>query len=297
MQSAYQGATAAQIYRNDRSLEVAVTLPNELRQSPEAVGDLLIRGTDGSMARLGDVAHVYLGDSRTTISHIGGRLVETVTANPDPSKVAAVTKQAQADMAKIKLPAGVYLDTVSLADEAAKARNELLLNTGMALVGIVALLVLAFGSGRAVGLIVASAPFALVGGVVAVALTGASLSLGSLVGFVTLLGVAARNAILLLAHTQQLADEGHEWSIDTVIRATQERVTPILMTALVTALGLLPLALATGQSGREIQGPMAIVILGGLLTSTLMSLLVLPAMIWHFRHPKVPMQGRMAASE
>ena len=288
VQSAYQGATAAQIYRNDRSLEVAVTLPNELRQSPEAVGDLLIRGTDGSMARLGDVAHVYLGDSRTTISHIGGRLVETVTANPDPARVAAVTKQAQADIAaQVKLPAGVYLDTVSLADEAAKARNELLLNTGMAMVGIIALLVLAFGSGRAVGLIAASAPFALVGGVVAVALTGGSLSLGSLVGFVTLLGVAARNAILLLAHTQQLADEGHEWSIDTVIRATQERVTPILMTALVTALGLLPLALATGQSGREIQGPMAIVILGGLITSTLMSLLVLPAMIWHFRHPKV----------
>ncbi len=288
VQSAYQGATAAQIYRNDRALEVAVTLPNELRQSPEAVGDLLIRGPDGTLARLGEIAHVYLSDSRTTIAHIGGRLVETVTANPAPAKVTMVTKAAQAAIAsQVKLPKGVYLDYVSLADEAARARNELLLNTGMALVGIIALLSLAFGSGRAVGLIVASAPFALVGGVAAVALTGASLSLGSLVGFVTLLGVAARNAILLLAHTQQLADEGHEWSLATVTRATQERVTPILMTALVTALGLFPLALATGQSGREIQGPMAIVILGGLITSTLMSLLVLPAMIWRFRHPRI----------
>ncbi len=287
VQSAYQGATAAQIYRNDRAYEVAVTLPNDLRQSPEAVGDLLIRSPEGTMARLGDVAKVYLSESRTTISHIGGRLVETVTANPDPAHVNTVTAAARKAIAdQVKLPAGVYIDYVSLADEAAKARNELLLNTGMALVGIVALLVLAFGSGRAVGLIVASAPFALVGGVAAVALTGGSLSLGSLVGFVTLLGVAARNAILLLAHTQQLADEGHEWSLATVIHATQERVTPILMTALVTALGLLPLALATGQSGREIQGPMAIVILGGLITSTLMSLLVLPAMIWHFRHPR-----------
>jgi CzcA family heavy metal efflux pump len=287
VQSAYQGATAAQIYREDRALQVAVTLPNELRQSPEAVEDLLVRGADGSVARLGDVAKVYLGDSRTTISHIGGRLVETVTANPDPAHVVAVTQAAQqAIAAHVKLPAGVYLDYVSVADDAAKARNELLLDTALAAGGIVALLVLAFGSSRAVWLILASAPFALVGGVIAVAMTGASLSLGSLVGFVTLFGVAARNAILLLAHTQQLADEGHEWSLATVTKATQERVTPILMTALVTALGLLPLALETGQSGREIQGPMAIVILGGLITSTIMSLVVLPAMIWHFRHPR-----------
>ena len=286
VQSAYEGVTAAQIYRNDRALDVAVTLPNELRQSPEAVSELLVRGPDGSVARLGDIAKVTLGESRTLISHNGGRLVETVTANPEPAAVARVTKAAQAVIAsQVKLPAGAYVEYVSVADEANKARNELLLNTGMAIVGIIALLTLAFGNGRAVALIVASAPFALVGGVVAVALTGASLSLGSLVGFVTLIGVAARNAILLLAHTQQLAKDGHEWSLATVIRATQERVTPILMTALVTALGLLPLAFGTGQAGREIQGPMAIVILGGLITSTLMSLLVLPAMIWKFSHP------------
>jgi CzcA family heavy metal efflux pump len=289
VQSAYEGVTAAQIYRNDRSLDVAVTLPNELRQSPEAVSELLVRGTDGSMARLGDIARVTLAESRTLISHNGGRLLETVTANPEPAAVARVTKEAQTAISThVRLPAGVYLEYVSVADDANRARNELLLNTGLAMVGIIALLTLAFGSGRAVGLIVASAPFALVGGVIAVALTGASLSLGSLVGFVTLIGVAARNAILLLAHTRQLADEGHVWTPATVIRATQERVTPILMTALVTALGLLPLAFGTGQAGREIQGPMAIVILGGLITSTLMSLVVLPAMIWRFLYPGKP---------
>ena len=287
VQSAYEGVTAAQIFRNDRALDVAVTLPNDLRQSPEAVSELLVRSPDGSVARLGDIARVTLGESRTIISHIGGRLVETVTANPAPSDVARVTRAAQAAIAaQVKLPPGVYLDYVSVADEANRARNELLFNTGLALAGIIALLVLAFGNGRAVGLILASAPFALVGGVIAVALTGASLSLGSLVGFVALIGVAARNAILLLAHTEQLAQEGQDWCMQTVIRATQERVTPILMTALVTALGLVPLALATGQAGREIQGPMAIVILGGLITSTLMSLLVLPAMIWRFRYPR-----------
>jgi Cu/Ag efflux pump CusA len=147
----------------------------------------------------------------------------------------------------------------------------------------VALLLLAFGSGRSVGLILGAAPFALVGGVIAVGLTGRSLSLGSLVGFVTLFGIAARNAILLVSHAEHLVTaEGQTWSLATVIRATRERVTPILMTAMVTGLGLLPLALQTGQAGREIQGPMAIVILGGLVTSTLMSLILLPSLVWRY---------------
>ncbi len=287
VQSAYEGVTAAQIFREDRAFAVAVTLPTDLRQSPEAVGDLLVRTASGNMARLGDIATVRLSDSRTVISHNGGRLVETVTANPAPAEVTRVTAAAKAAIAaQVKLPKGVYLDYISVADDAAKARNELLLNTGLAISGIIALLVLAFGNGRAVGLILASAPFALVGGVVAVALSGGSLSLGSLVGFVTLMGVAARNAILLMAHTEQLIVDGHEWSVATLAKATQERVTPILMTALVTALGLLPLALETGQAGREIQGPMAIVILGGLITSTLMSLIVLPVMIWRLRYQR-----------
>jgi Cu/Ag efflux pump CusA len=278
-----------QLYRNDRALEVAVTLPNDLRQSPEALSSLLIRGADGTMAPLGDVASVTLGESRTVISHNGGRLVETVTANPDPADVTRVTAAAKAAIAAhVTLPPGVYVEYISVADEAGKARNELLLNTGLAIIGIIALLALAFGNGSAVGLILASAPFALVGGVIAVALTGASLSLGALVGFVTLIGVSSRNAILLLAHTRQLIEDGHEWSLATIARATQERVTPILMTALVTALGLLPLAFGTGEAGREIQGPMATVILGGLITSTVMSLFVLPAMIWRFFDTGVP---------
>ena len=102
-------------------------------------------------------------------------------------------------------------------------------------------------------------------------------------GFVTLFGVAARNAILLVARLDQLTDEeGHPWSIDTVLLGTRDRVTPILMTALVTGLGVLPLALSSGQAGREIQGPMAIVILGGLVTSTITSLLLLPSLAWRY---------------
>lgn len=201
-----------------------------------------------------------------------------------------MAKLARAAIAeKVKLPPGVYLEYAGAAEGMKAAQQELTFNVLLAAGGIVALLLIAFGGGRAVALILGSAPFAMVGGVVAVAVSGASLSLGSLVGFVTLFGVAARNAILLVSHVEHLVEvEGCDWSLETVLRATRERVTPILMTALVTALGLAPLAVQTGQAGREIQGPMAVVILGGLLTSTAMSLLLAPALIWRFWRPKPP---------
>ena len=134
-------------------------------------------------------------------------------------------------------------------------------------------------------LILSSAPSAMAGGIAAVALTGSVVSLGALVGFVTLFGITARNAILLVAHTDFLVErEGAAWGLETVLRATTERVTPILMTALVTALGMLPVALGTGEAGREVQGPMAEVILGGLATSTVLSLFLLPPLVLAFRH-------------
>jgi Cu/Ag efflux pump CusA len=249
---------------------------------------LLLRSANGLAVPLSSVAHVYLTEGRTSIAHEGGRARQVVTANPKPRDVQRVTAAAKAAIAaKVVLPAGVYLDYTGAAEGTAQAQGELLFNVGIAGLGVVALLLVAFGSGKAAAIILASAPFALAGGVIAVALTGASLSLGSLVGFVTLFGIAARNAILLISHTEHLiAHEGRDWSLDTVILATRERTTPILMTALVTALGLLPLALATGQAGREIQGPMAIVILGGLATSTVMSLLLAPALVWRYLRPR-----------
>ena len=287
LEAAYEGAPAAQIYDNARTIEIAVTTPAAMRQEPEAVGELMLRSSTGIAVPLKLVAKVYLAEGRTSISHEGGLRRRVVTANPEPKDAARVTKAVEAVIAqKIKLPPGAYITYSGAAEGAAQAQHELLFNVALAGGGIVALLLLAFSSGRAVMLILGSAPFALVGGVIAVALTGHSLSLGSLVGFVTLFGIAARNAILLVSHADHLVQaEGQAWSLQTVIRATRERVTPILMTALVTALGLLPLALQTGQAGREIQGPMAIVILGGLVTSTVMSLFLLPSLVWRFGRP------------
>jgi Cu/Ag efflux pump CusA len=142
----------------------------------------------------------------------------------------------------------------------------------------------------------ANLPFALCGGVVAVLLAGGWLSLGATVGFVTLFGITLRNSIMLVSHYQHLVtEEGLPWNVATAIRGAQERLPSILMTALVTGLGLLPLALGTGNPGREIEGPMALVIVGGLTTSTLLNLLVLPALLLRFGEFGAP-AGVVAAS-
>jgi Cu/Ag efflux pump CusA len=131
--------------------------------------------------------------------------------------------------------------------------------------------------------VLVNVPFALVGGVLAAALAGGNISIGSLVGFVTVFGITTRNSIMMISHFEHLVlQEGEEWGMNAVVRGASERLTPVLMTATVTALGLLPLALGSGQAGREIEGPMAIVILGGLITSTVLNLVVLPAMALRF---------------
>ena len=285
IETAFQGRLAAQIDEADRVTDVAIALPPEMRGDPESVARLLVRAADGTTARLDEIADIDLADGRASISREGGQRRQVVTANPTRSDIRGFVADAQAAIARqVKLPPGVSLAWGGVAEGQKAASRQLLTNVAVAAIAIVALLVLAFGGVRPAGLILAGTPFALAGGAVAVALTGGILSLGALVGFVTLFGIAARNAILMVAHVDHLvAEEGADFGLATVLRAAEERATPILMTALVTALGLVPLALEAGQSGREVQGPMAIVILGGLVTSTAMSLFLLPALILRFR--------------
>lgn len=285
---AFQGHVAGEVADPDRTTDVAVVLPPELRQDPESVAAMLVRASDGSSVRLGDIATLSLGEGRASIARAGGQRRQVVTINPTRSDVAGFERDARAAIAaKVKLPPGVSLSFTGVAAGQAAATRQIALNVAVAAIAIVGLLILAFGGARAAALILAGTPFALVGGVIAIALTGGVLSLGALVGFVTLFGIAARNAILLVAHVDHLVEEeGQPFDRATVMRAAEERVTPILMTALVTALGLFPLAIEAGQAGREVQGPMAAVILGGLVTSTVMSLMLLPALILRYRHAR-----------
>lgn len=285
---AFQGHVAGEVAEADRITDVALVLPPELRRDPESIAGLLVRSSDGATVRLVDIASISLEEGRSTIAREGGQRRQVVTANPTRKDAAGFASDARAAIAgKVKLPPGVSLSFSGVAEGQKAATRQIGFNVAIAGIAIVALLILAFGGWRPAALILAGTPFALVGGVALIAMSGGVLSLGALVGFVTLFGIAARNAILLVSHVDHLVEEeGMTFDLTAVLRATEERVTPILMTALVTALGLLPLALESGQSGREVQGPMALVILGGLFTSTLMSLLLLPALILQFRFPR-----------
>jgi len=277
VQVAYAGNKIGEVYEGNQALAVRVSLGAQQPRDPEDMGKLILHNTVGRDIPLSAVAEIDLASSRGAISHQGGQRRQVVNLNPTSDVVGFVTRAQQVLTEKVRLPAGVYYEFGGAAEAARSATRQLLLNSGFAALCILLLLAATFRSARAVLLILINAPFALLGGVIAVALTSASLSLGALVGFVTLFGISARNAIMLVAHYDHLQQqEGKQWSWQLSLRGARERTTPILMTALVTALGLLPLALSSGEAGREIEGPMAVVILGGLISSTLLNLWVLP---------------------
>jgi CzcA family heavy metal efflux pump len=286
VRTAYQGDVVAQIYEGEKVFAVAVILEPSVRQQPEAIGDLLVGNSQGGRMALNQLADIYLTTGRYAILHDGARRRQTVTCNPAGRDVASFVADARKQLAaQVKFPAGVYAEFSGAAQEQQQARNELLLHSLAAAAGIGLLLAMVFHRARPLLLVLANLPFALVGGVLAIFLTGyfgegqGTLSLGALVGFVTLFGITMRNSIMMISHFEHLVQvEQLPWGLDTALRGATERLVPVLMTALVTALGLLPLALGSGEAGREIEGPMAIVILGGLVTSTALNLLVLPTL-------------------
>jgi Cu/Ag efflux pump CusA len=183
----------------------------------------------------------------------------------------------------VRLNAGSYYTVTGAAEAQAQARRELITHSALAAAAIAILLMLAFSSLRNLMITFVNLPFALIGGILAALAGGGWLSLGSVVGFVTLFGITLRNSIMLVSHFQHLVErEGHAWNIDTAILGASQRLPSILMTALVTGLGLMPLVLGSGEPGREIEGPMAAIIVGGLATSTILNLLVLPTLLLHY---------------
>ena len=284
IQTAFQGAVVAQSYHGARVSDVAVILAPEFRRDPESISSLELRSAAGLRMRLKDLADVYPTSGRHSILHQGARRRQTVTCNPAGVDVATFVAQAKKAMAKVSFPAGVYVEFSGAAQAQEAAQRQLLLHSALAGVGILLLLVMVFRTWRNLLLVLINVPFALVGGVLFLFLLQlvegeGALSIGALVGFVTLFGITMRNSIMMISHFEHLVQvEGMTWSLETSIRGAAERLVPILMTALVTALGLLPLAIGSGEAGREIEGPMAIVILGGLITSTILNLLVLPTL-------------------
>ena len=292
VQAAFAGEPVAQIFVGGRVVDLAVSAQEQLRRDPEGVGDLLLRSTSGVSVPLKTVANVYLTDGRVMIPHEGGLRRQVVTASPaDAARFVVLAKKAIAD--HVALPAGTFLEFGGAGQAAVDAKRNMLVNYALAVLTIVALLSIAF-DGRTGALILASSLFSFVGAAVAVLFLGGVLSLGAIVGLIALFGISMRSAILLFDRLEYLVlSHKAAWSPATVVLATRQRLTPVLMTSFLAALALAPLALDAGQAGREILGPMALVILGGLITGLLGDLLVLPAMIvalwrpgyaWRARH-------------
>jgi CzcA family heavy metal efflux pump len=274
--AAFHGTVAAELEQADRSVPVAVRIAHQ--SDPNMVGTLLLRGRDGALTPLSSVARISMPLARSVVDHQDGLRRQVVVASSKSADQARYAELARRSIsAQVPLPPGVFLRYGGAAEAQAAARNELLLHSAAAFVLIVLLLALAFGNTRHVLLVLLSLPSTLIGGVVAVALTGGTLTLGAMVGFVALFGMAARNTILLVSHYDHLVRaEAQPWNRETAARGAEERLTPVLLTALLTGLALLPVALQLHQPGHEIEGPMAVVILGGLVSSTLVSLLLIP---------------------
>jgi len=284
--AAFHGSRVAQIQHIDRSVPVALRIVGA-GSDPHAVGTLLLRSRDGALVPLAKVADLETITARSMIDHEDSLRRQIVVATPKTSDQAGYAEAARKAIAsKVSLPAGVYLRYGGAAEAQTEAAHELLLHSAAAFVLIVLLLGLAFGHARHVALVLLALPSTLLCGVAAIAVTGGNLTLGAMVGFVALFGMAARNTILLISHYDHLVrEEGQTWSLATALRGAEERLTPVLLTALLTGLALLPVALQLKQPGHEIEGPMAVVILGGLVSSTLVSLLLIPPLAARWLRP------------
>lgn len=283
IQTAYQGTRVAQTYEGNQVTDVLVILPPELRSAPESIASLLVRSAEGIHVPLKELADFTPQTGRYMILHDGARRRQAVTCNVQGRDLAGFVGEVKEAVGELHLPKQVYAVFSGAAETQTEARNELLLHGGIAGIGILLLLATVFRNLRNLLLVLLNLPFALIGGVLAVALTGSALSIGSIVGFITLFGITMRNSVMMISHFEHLVEnEEQEWGLATAVRGARERLIPVLMTALVTGMGLLPIALGSGEVGREIEGPLAIVILGGLFTSTLLTLLVLPTLALYF---------------
>jgi CzcA family heavy metal efflux pump len=284
VRAAYQGEVTGQVYSGSHVTDVLVILDRRDRNSISRVGDLPLRSPQGSYVPLSALADIYESSGRYQVQHQGGQRMQTVTADVASGDVEGFVDQAKQRIAEqVGLPPGTYLSFAGAAEAQAASQHELIVNGLIAGIGMVLLLSVVTRNWRNLLLVLVNLPFALVGGVLAVFAIGGVLTVGAMVGFVSLFGITLRNSMMMISHYEHLVEaEGMSWNLETAIKGAIDRLPAIVMTSLVTGLGLLPLAIGMNAPGREIEGPMAVVIFGGLLSSMALNLLVLPTLALRF---------------
>jgi CzcA family heavy metal efflux pump len=262
---------------------VVVRGTETLRKDVAALRSIRIDTPTGALVPLGEVADVAIVPAPNVVQRQDASRKIDVTCNAAGRDLGSVARDVARVVGEVEFPRAFHAEILGEYRERQNSQQRLFLLAGAAVLGIFVLLQTDFGSLRHAILVFVTLPFALVGGVVAVVMTGGVLSLGSLVGFVTVLGIAARNGILVVSHYAHLERvEGVAFGRDLVLRGAGERLVPILMTASSAALALIPLVVQGDLPGHEIEHPMAVVIVGGLVTSTLLNLFLLPALYFAF---------------
>ncbi|MEM6230358.1 efflux RND transporter permease subunit [Shewanella scandinavica] len=279
------GASAGQVIDGNARYDINVRLAAEFRQSPDAIKDLLLSGTNGATVRLGEVASVEVEMAPPNIRRDDVQRRVVVQANVAGRDMGSVVKDIYALVPQADLPAGYTVIIGGQYENQQRAQQKLMLVVPISIALIALLLYFSFGSFKQVLLIMANVPLALIGGIVALYVSGTYLSVPSSIGFITLFGVAVLNGVVLVDSINQRRQSG-EALYDCVYEGTVGRLRPVLMTALTSALGLIPILLSSGV-GSEIQKPLAVVIIGGLFSSTALTLLVLPTLYrWLYRGDK-----------
>ena len=245
--------------------------------------NIVLINKDEQSFKLDDVSNIFITKGRYNILHDSGRKVQVITAKAKNGTTNVALKEINSIIDNTDLGSNIYTNIKGSAVEGKKARIELITTSSLVLIGVLFLVLIAIGNIKNTFLILINLPFALIGGVIAAILGGGLLSIGSIVGFVTLFGITLRNSIMLVSHYQYLVfKSGYDWNQETAIKGAKERLPSILMTGLVTGLAMLPIAFDADNAGREIMGPMASIIIGGLATSTILNLLILPSFMLAF---------------
>jgi CzcA family heavy metal efflux pump len=280
VETAIAGEKYAEVYEDNLNYPLVIRYDERFRNSREAIADALIDTYDGNRIPLSYVADVVSSSGPNTINRENVQRKLVISANTAGRDLGSVVSDIRSTIEEqILLPKGYRIQYGGQFRSAQSASLTLLISSMLAILVIFMILFQEFKSGKLAGVILLNLPLALIGGIVAVWLTNGVVSIPSIIGFITLFGIATRNGILLVSRYIQLRKEG-KGLVETIILGSSDRLNPILMTALASALALIPLALGGNKPGNEIQSPMAIVILGGLVTSTLLNLIVIPAVYY-----------------
>ncbi len=281
VQTAFAGKEVSQILEGQVSFPLVVRYQTGPIEQIKQIRDTLIDSPSGPRVPLGSIADIREDRAPNFITREGVQRKIVVQCNVAGRDLRSVVTDIQKQIATgVSLPQGYHVEYGGQFESEASASNRLLLLSGLVIVGIVLILTTAFKSFQDALVIMLNLPLALVGGVAGVFLSGGILSVASIIGFITLFGIATRNGIMLVSHVRHLMEvEGETDLRRAILRGAAERVSPILMTALAAGLALIPVAMGAGKPGSEIQSPMAMVILSGLFTSTLLNMIVIPSVL------------------